>query len=185
MAKVRQNIIIQGLSGSLGDQIIFKQDKGGRTIISAKPTFHPNREFSEAQKLQRAAFREASAYGQGAQRHPLYAQKAAGTPRSAYNIAMADWFHAPEVLEIDLSTWSGQAGQIIRIKAIDDVLVTKVLVAITDGENAVLEQGAATQADGLWWEYTTTLMVSGNLKVRASAQDLPGHIAEMTKTKYK
>ena len=183
MAKVRQNIIMQGLSGSLGDQLILKQDKGGRTIISAKPTFHPNREFSDAQKLQRSAFREASAYGRSAQGHPLYAQKAAGTPMSAYNIAMADWFHAPEVLDIDLSAWSGQAGQIIRIKAIDDVLVTQVGVAIMDGQGTLLEQGPATRADGLWWEYTTTLSVSGDLKVRASAQDLPGHVAEMTKTK--
>ncbi len=165
------------------DQLVVKQDKAGRTIISIKPSYSANREFSDAQKSHQSAFREASAYGQSAQGHPLYAQKAAGTPMSAYNIAMADWFHAPEVLEIDLSAWSGQAGQIIRIKAIDDVLVTQVLVAIMDGQGALLEQGPATRADGLWWEYTTTLTVSGDLKVRASAQDLPGHVAEMTKTK--
>ena len=36
---------------------------------------------------------------------------------SPSNIAMADWFHPPEIKEIDLSAWTGQAGQSIRIQA--------------------------------------------------------------------
>ncbi len=59
MAKVRQNIVVQGLSGSLGDQLTIRQDKAGRTIISAKRTLNPNQVFSDAQKLHQQAFREA------------------------------------------------------------------------------------------------------------------------------
>lgn len=183
MAKVRQNIIIHGLSGSLGDQLVIKQDKAGRTIVSSKPAFNPKREFTNLQKSHQDSFREAVAYGLSAQNNPLYAQKAEGTPKSAYNIAVADWFHAPEVLELDLSAWTGQIGQLIRIRAMDDVQVIKVTVAITNPQGAILEQGAAIQVDGLWWEYTATVAVTGSLKVLASAQDLPGHLGSMTKTK--
>ena len=49
MAKVRKNIVIQGLSGSLGEQLVIKQDKAGRTIVGISPQFDPNRTFSEAQ----------------------------------------------------------------------------------------------------------------------------------------
>jgi hypothetical protein len=49
MAKVRNNIIIQDLSGSLGDQLVVKQDKAGRTIVAVAPSADPNRTFSEAQ----------------------------------------------------------------------------------------------------------------------------------------
>jgi len=46
MAKVRNNIIIQDLSGSLGDQLVVKQDKAGRTIVAVAPSADPNRTFS-------------------------------------------------------------------------------------------------------------------------------------------
>ena len=183
MAKVRQNIVIHGLSGSLGDQLVIRQDKAGRTIVGAKPNFRPNRGFSDPQKTHQQAFREAAAYAQAVKDQPIYINKAAGTPLNPYNVAMADWFHAPEILDMDLSGWNGQAGQVIRVKAVDDVLVKQVSVVISDKNDAVLEQGAAKSVDGLWWEYATTTAAAGGCKVLASAQDLPGHTAEMTKTK--
>ena len=97
-----------------------------------------------------------------------------------YNVAIADWFHAPEVMEIDAEAWSGQAGQVIRIQAVDNVQVTQVNVVITDAENAVVEQGAAVQAEGAWWAYTTTAAVAGEVKIVVTARDLPGNIASLS-----
>ncbi len=99
-----------------------------------------------------------------------------------YNVALADWFHAPEILEINLGDWSGQPGKVIRVKATDDVLVTGVNVRIQGAGGTLLEQGEATQVDGLWWEYTTHATGSGSLTVLASAQDMPGNLTEMSKT---
>ncbi len=180
MAKVKKNVVVNGLSGMLGDQVVFKRDKAGRTILSVKPTFPEDRVFSEAQKKQIEAFREALIYARDAAKtEAVYAEKAEGTPLSARNVAVADWFHEPEIGEIDLDGWTGQAGEPIRIKALDDVKVERVTVIITDAEDVLIEQGAATQDDGLWWVYTTTQATAGQPKVIAVAQDLPGNIARM------
>lgn len=179
MAKVRNNIIIQGLSGSLGEQLVIKQDKAGRTIVAVPPTYDENRTFSEAQQEQQDKFRDAATYAKDAKTQEVYQEKAEGTPQTPYNVAMADWFHAPEVQEIDMDGWTGAAGGVIRIKAVDDVQVTQVTVLITDSGGTVLEQGAASNSGGGWWTYTTQTEVSGSPRVVASARDLPGHIAEM------
>lgn len=182
MAKVKNNIITQGLSGSLGDQIVFRKDKAGRTIVSAKPTFSANRTFNTGQLAHQDAFREAIAYAKTAKDNAIYISKAEGTPMNAYNVAVADWFNKPQVLEIDTDGWNGQVGQIIRVKAMDDIQVTKVQVVITDANNAVLEQGEAVQADGLWWDYTTTDSVAtpATARIVATAQDLPGNSVELS-----
>lgn len=60
MARVKKNVVMKGLSGMLADQVVGKQDKAGRTIITIKPTFPDDREFSPAQKEQIEAFREAA-----------------------------------------------------------------------------------------------------------------------------
>lgn len=117
MAKIRKNIIVQGFSGILGDQLVIRQDKAGRTILAVPPTLDPNRAFTEAQQAQHEKFREAAAYAKDAKTQEVYQEKAEGTPQTPYNVAMADWFHAPEVEEIDAEGWSGQAGEVIRIRA--------------------------------------------------------------------
>ncbi len=179
MAKVRNNIIIQGLSGSLGDQLVIRQDKAGRTIVGVSPTFDPNRTYTTSQTEQQERFRDASVYARGAKDEAVYVNKAQGTPLNPYNVAIADWFHAPEIKELDVKAWNGAAGQIIRIQVVDDVKVTQVHVVITDDADVVLEQGTAAPAEGAWWSYTTTAAAGGNPRIVVTARDLPGNIAEM------
>ncbi len=179
MATVRNNIVIKGLSGSLGDQLVIKNDKAGRTIVAVKPEFNPNYAFSEAQMAVQEKFREATVYAKTVKGDEIYVNKANGSVQSPYNVAIADWFHAPEILELDASAWNGAPGQVIRIKAMDDVQVTQVSVAITDGAGTVSEQGQAVRSDGLWWNYTTTATAPEGPRIVATARDLPGHIAEL------
>ena len=178
MAKVRNNIVMKGLSGSLGDQLVFKQDKAGRTIVSVKPSFDPNHTFTDAQKQVQENFRDATTYAKSAKTQEEYVDKANKTAHSAYNVAVADWFHAPEIKEIDVTAWHGTAGEIIRVQAVDDVKVTQVMVVITDGAGTVLEQGAAEPAEGAWWNYTATVTDPSASRIVVTARDLPGHIAE-------
>lgn len=183
MAKVRNNVVIRGLSGSFGEQMVIKMDKAGRTIVSNKPEFDENREFTPAQQAQQERFRDARVYAKDAKDLAVYIQKAEGTPRSAANIAMADWFHPPEIKEIDISDWHGQIGQTIRVQAIDDVQVKQVKVMITDENDVILEQGMAMVEEGGWWTYRTTAAATGNPAVLVSAEDLPGHITELAKSR--
>jgi hypothetical protein len=156
----------------------------GRTIWSQVP--HSSAQTpSEKQQEHRRRFREAIRYAQEAARTmPIYAELAAKSPmRTACNIATTDWFHPPEIVEVDLSGWTSRAGEPIRVQAVDDVQVKQVSVAITDEKDVVLEQGAATLGEGEWWLYRTTVPARGNPKVRVTAEDLPGNIAEVMKSR--
>jgi len=180
MAQVRNNIIIKGLSGSIGNQLVFKQDKAGRTIVGAPPSIDPDRTYSEAELERQEVFRDATVYAKGAKGEAVYIEKAEGTPMSAYNVAIADWFHGPEIREIDIENWSGAVGEVIRIQVVDNVKVAKVNVVISNSEGAVLEQGVAVPAEGAWLTYTTTATAQNGAQLVVTAEDLPGNVTDMS-----
>lgn len=178
MAKVDKNIVVTGLSGSLGDQLVIQEGRGGQTVVRSKPR-PSNKPQTEAQAAQRDRFKEAAAYAkEAAKNEPLYAEKAEGTAQTAFNVALADFLHPPEIVELDVSGYSGKAGETIRVKARDDVQVKAVNVVIAAADGALVESGAASVVAGQvgWWSYVTSAAATGNgVKVLAVAQDLPGH----------
>jgi hypothetical protein len=177
MARVRKNVAMEGLGGTLGNQLVLKHDKMGRTIVCIRPHFGPNRVFTEAQLSHQDRFREATAYARdAARREAIYAEKAAAGAYSAYNTAVADWFHPPEVREIDVSGYGGQAGETIRARVTDDVMVTGVSIVIATGDGTVVEQGEMSYEQGQWYVYTTTASCPpGAATVVVMGLDLPGH----------
>ena len=163
MAKLKQNAVISGLSGSLGKDHYARHRKDGRTIISRKPDFS-NRHFSEAQLTVQSGMKAASAYAKVASReNPIYAElakkKAKKKVRNAYNVAVGDWFNAPVIERIE---WDN--GH-IRVLASDDVMVTKVTVTILGEAGQRLEQAEARLNLGIWWEYQAAN--SGLVRVEA------------------
>jgi hypothetical protein len=172
--------ITQELARDILRAMIIKHDKAGRVFLCRKPVFAADREFSPAQKEQHGRFREAALYAKSAVgKEAIYTLMAEGTARTAYNVAIADWFHPPEIEMIDLSGWTGRPGESIRVRALDDVMVRRVMVLIADGEDKVIEQGAAVQEeDDSWWVYTTTETASSSSRVIALAEDLPGHVTQ-------
>ena len=130
--------------------------RGGQTIIRAKPR-PSDRELTLAQQ-------ETTAYGKTAKDDPAYAKKADGTPQTTYNVAVANWYHAPEVNEIDLASWTGDVGEALRAHARDDVQVETVQFVIAMEDGTLMEAGAATSEDcGSWWRYETTVGHPGRL----------------------
>lgn len=96
MAKVKRNNFTEGLSGKFGN-IVFRQMKDGRTIVASAPDF-TDRIRSEAQLATQSRFKQAVAYARVASRtNPIYAQRAAGTTKNAYNLALADWYNPPVI----------------------------------------------------------------------------------------
>jgi hypothetical protein len=168
MAKAKTNAIIEGLSGSLGKDLYARTTKDGRTIISHKPDFS-NRQFSEAQLNQQSRTKQAADYAKvAAKENPIYAQKAAGTSKNAYNIAFRDWQKPPVIRRIE---WN--AGQ-VRVSANDDVMVTGVTVTILDEAGQRLEQGEAELWMGIWWDYTA----ANRGQIQVEARDLAGNVTQ-------
>lgn len=163
----------------MGDQLVIKSGKGGQTVISTTPKFSGDRKFTDAQAAQQQKFGEAVAYARDTStKEPVYEEKAAGTSKNAFNAATADFLHPPEILEIDLSGYTGKTGEVIRTRVQDDVKVNKVSIVISTDADQLIEQGAAAADTGLWWKYTTTANAPGsNVKVIVHAWDLPGHEA--------
>lgn len=165
MAEVVDNVIVEGLSGKLGNQIVIRRLRDGRTIVCKRADFS-RRKLSEAQKEHHKRVRQASAYAKPASlSNPLYAQLAEGTMKNAYNVAMGDWFNPPVIHRL------GRYGAAVRIWATDDVQVAGVSVSVLDENGEVLEQGEAVQGRGDWWEYSP----SAAGKVVVEARDLPGN----------
>ncbi len=183
MAKVDGNIFMDRLSGMVGDQMILRTVKGGRTIISKKARFDSKRKFTPAQLAQQQAFREAAAYGKMMKGEEIYISLANGTPRTPYNIAVGDYFNRPQIVEFDLGQWVNGDGGTIRVRAQDDVMVVGVKVSIADESGALLEEGEAVEVGALWWEYSTAQAAANNMRVTAAASDMPGHVTERTERK--
>jgi len=183
MAKVKLNPILEQIRGKVGD-LVFKR-YNDEVIISQKPDFS-DRELSEAQIAAQGRFRQAALYGKIAladlETKAIYeaAAKAKGDP--VFSLTIADFFNAPSVEEIDLSAYSGAAGDEIIIMARDDFVVMGVQVALNDGDGNPIESGAAVEnpVDSGRWVYTATADVDTGTTVRiaVTAEDRPGGTGE-------
>jgi hypothetical protein len=178
MTRVLYNGSIQGFSGRIGN-LIFRTLPDGNTIVSRAPKKKTYKEKerarlkrSAAQKAHTSHFRKGVFYAKEAARIlPVYQERAETTPTwTAYNHAMYDWFHPPQVGCV------AQEDGYILVEASDDVLVTRVKVTILDGEGRVLEAGEAVREEGDWWAFVSR--AEGKTLI-AEAWDLPGNVTKL------
>ncbi|GET49099.1 hypothetical protein RCZ02_19300 [Capnocytophaga felis] len=184
MAESKNNIITHGLSGKVGNILVFSQ-RNGKTIVSQKPT--KKTITSEKVKEQISKFQQATIYAKTALKNPtvkeeyqLEADKKQGV--TAYNVAVADMLQAPKIEQIDLSGYTGQVGDTIKVRAYDDFKVTSVTVHIYNSDGSLVEEGNAVD-NGLDWVYTATQInadLSGD-KIVVRATDLPTNTTESVK----
>ena len=178
MAKIKDNIINTGLSGMLGKQIVFRQWQG-ETIVSRAPTAKHSLLKREMYEKNKPRFMKAVAYGKKVINDPELKQayESKCTPRqNAYNRAIKDCLTAPEIGEIDLSNYTGEADSFIRVNAVDDFKVKQVRVQIEDSKGKEVESGFAVQEDNTdQWRFVVSvphLFPKGG-KVIVSAYDFP------------
>lgn len=173
------NIVMLGPNGRLGNELENPQTHLEKIMLANKTGFDDSPKSAEADKTHPAAMREASTYANFARAQEVYVNKARRTEVTPYYVALADWFGAPKVLEMNVDDWTGEIGQKIYVKARDNVKVTHISVVIRDGNDRVLETGEAVQSvtGSAWWSYTTKSRVK--MKpfpiVEAIAQDLAGN----------
>nr|WP_315223421.1 hypothetical protein [uncultured Flavobacterium sp.] len=184
MAESKNNIITHGLSGKVGDIIVFSQ-RGSKTIVSKAPKERSGAP-TEKQKQHIARFQEAIIYAKAAIKDAatkaMY--EANADPQnniSAYNIAVADMLNAPKIEEINLSLYTGKKGDSIGIKVIDDFKVATVNVIIENADGTLVEEGnAKISTNGLDWIYTATVEnidLAGD-KITIQATDIPDNLTE-------
>jgi hypothetical protein len=185
MAKVKKtNVVMYGVSGKIGDLLIFRQMKDGKIVVAKVPDRSESDNPSEEQIKHRKRFQQAVLYGKGAINNPetgeLYKKVAAKRNKQPFNVAVADYFNAPDINAIDTSKYTGVIGDQILISASDDFMVKAVKVSIINSDGSLVEKGEATQIDGNLWGYVATQQ-NDNLegdKIIVSASDLPGNVTD-------
>ncbi len=179
MANVYRNKFTGGWSGASGDPFVVHKTGSGKTILAGKPLFDDSLAYTERQPMHQAAVRDSALYACFAENQDAYICRAQETGMSAYALAISDWYVAPKVMEINIDGWRGQAGEIIRVKARDNVMVARVRVVIRDTQGQILEMGEAVQskAGSVWWNYITQspMLLTPFPSVQAIAFDLPGN----------
>jgi hypothetical protein len=181
MAKSKNNVVTYGLSGKIGDLLVFRQ-VNGKTVVSKIPT--QSTTVSEKQQAHRKRFQQAVVYGnmavRSAETSALYsaaADKQKG--KKPVNVAVADFFNAPDIENINLSEYTGSVGDKIEVRVYDDFAVKYVHISIFNADGLLVEEGEAVHDAGNLWIYVTT-QDNENLegdKIVVTASDLPGNIA--------
>lgn len=185
MAESKNNVVTHGLSGKI-DLLVFRS-RGKKTIVSRVPQ-KSSQPPTAAQEAVKQKFQQAVLYGKSVNANP--AQKAAYEDQakegqSAYNVAIADFFNAPDIEEINVADYTGAIGSKIIVKATDDFEVVKVHVKIENGNGSLVEEGdAVADAIGLNYTYTATIAnasLAGD-KITVTAFDNPNNETESSKT---
>jgi len=147
----------------------------GKKILSwmlGEPAEEPK---EEEPALDWNTFQEALEYGYDHEQDNRYQAVAKERDSNAVRVATADFLYVPEIDDLDVSGYHGQVGDVIRVRAHDDVIVTEVRVIIVDNENHLIEKGPAAQV-GDAWEYRATKQApTQHVRIGVTAADLPGH----------
>jgi hypothetical protein len=180
MAKIKLNPIVEGVSGGFGN-IVFRSSKG-KTVMCRKPAVSDS-DTTEAQAAHRERFRKAAAYGRSvmadAEKLEMYKQAAERKDIPVFALTIADFFNVPTINEVDLLAYTGKAGDVITVNAMDDFGVAKVHVTLTPMSGGTpIESGYAveTTAGSGVWVYTAQLSVAAgsNVNINVVATDYPG-----------
>jgi len=188
MAKVTLNPILEKVRGEFGD-LVFKH-YGGDVVISHRPD-RSGLQPTDAQLQQQERFRQAVLYGQlvmaDPQKKAVYAEAAKTKGKPIFALMIGDFFNAPSVDEVDLSSYAGAIGDTIAVRAHDDFDVVKVHVSVTKASGEAIESGEAveTPVNSKRWVYLATAAVPHGTAVRiaVSVSDRPGGLGEATSDK--
>lgn len=178
MAKVVPNPAAGQFSGRVSDLVFVRRSDGKVIVRNRGKRRAPKRPGELAGQKE---FAEAVRYAEDvwAKNSELKARyQAAGKlqHRQGFNLAKADYLRWPEIQEIVLTGYTGNPGESIVVKAVDDFDLQSVQIRILDLNDAALEQGNAVMDKGNWAYGVQTQVPAGQtVVVEAIATDFPGH----------
>jgi hypothetical protein len=180
MTKFHHSMSARALTDNITDQFVICSTRSGKIFFASAPGFDLV-SSKEAYQTPQNAFRAAATYAAFAWMQDVYVRRAEDTRTTAYDLALIDWFGKPKIFEIDMDSWTGKIGQIVRVKARDNVMIARVAIVIRDAQGNILEAGEAVRSEtgSAWWAYTTRSPVPMTPfpGVEAIAWDLPGNRA--------
>jgi hypothetical protein len=147
MSIVKNNIVTEGLSGMLGDVVVFRQLRG-KTIMANRPR-KPTRQ-SELQRENRQRFRAATLFAREAMKDPEKKERYRVKARklnlpNAYTAAITDYLRKPTVNSVKCK---GRSGDYISVNASKKgFTLASVEVIMTDAQGSPLITQAATLKD--------------------------------------
>ncbi|RFM34025.1 hypothetical protein [Chitinophaga silvisoli] len=170
MALIKDNILLQMVTGTIGDQITIYRRNG--QMIMAKKRGPSKKKPTQKQLEARYRLQEAAAYAKTILKDPelkAYYQSKAGPGQNAYNMAIKDAFKAPEVQNIRFEDTT------VVVTAKDEFRVAAVEIRVSDSAGRILEKGKAVLGrNGVDWFYKAAVLPPGTT-VAIIAVDLPGN----------
>jgi hypothetical protein len=175
-----ENDLVSGASGRFGKRLIYKR-RGDKTFIAGRPLRKRNPN-TPAQQLVRETFAEGVLYDKTVMADEgmkaLYQARLKGN-QSVFNRALADFCKPPQITKHNTADYSGQIGDKISIRAVDDFKVEWVQLQMKDSSDTLIEEGSAIlSANGADWIYTATAVnaTTAGTRLIMSAGDLPGNV---------
>ena len=178
MGFIRSNPFGPEWEGTFGD-MVFAKYKPGLKIGRKKPV--RTTAATEREKASRGQFRDAMFWAKAvwATQPELKARYIAAARLKdgrGFDLAKSDYRLPPVVEDIDLSGYTGQTGEVIRVRAVKKFEVKGVGLKIRDLTGAVLEEGAAVLENGRWAYTAKSPVPAGQtVVIEATATDHPGH----------
>ena len=183
MAIAHNNPLIKGMSGALGESVVYKYYRDRDLVIMAN---YPSKRVKDSDKqiAQQKRFQAATEYAKKATSIPhinaLYKARITPELTSANAVALTDFLKPPVITEVNVLNYTGAPGEIIRVRAWDDFKVMSVSIRIARADGTVIEEGQATLRGkrGLWRMMTTVRNeeVVGTV-FTVVAKDMPGNEA--------
>ncbi len=187
MAKVIDNILLGGLQGSIGKQIVIKI-RNGKPYVAKHPRKRTGEIPTEKQTVAREHFARAQRFASFANKNvdlKAFYLPYVQSGQTVLNVAYRDAFYPPVIHEVDVRYYTGRPGQPIIVTATDNFLVVTVHVKIHNSEGSLIEEGPAKRSEDLdEWVYTTS-MHNGSVVgtyVMAVAKDLAGNECKLDRT---
>ncbi|MGA3013871.1 MAG: hypothetical protein ABSD71_07525 [Bacteroidales bacterium] len=185
MAISFKNVITRMYSGRLGDIVL--RNYGGKSVMAKRPDCSKVVK-SPAQLENQKSFAKAVKYSKAVKNDPQrsedYSEKKKKTKyKDVYHAAMSDCLTKPKVQKVDLVSYRGLKGNVIRISAWDRFMVETVSVMILNNKGQFIEKGPAVAmpfSGNREWVYTAMVenvdYQGGSVRIRVT--DKPGNVVQ-------
>jgi hypothetical protein len=186
MATFKKNALTKSVSGSFGDEFVFRQ-VNGKTILAPLPT--KSGKVSAAQAEARLKFRKAAQYAKTAVGDPAMKAEYAAIAQlknfqgGARVAAMTDFLTYAEV-EMAYAHQAHKMGFPITIVLADNYKGKEMTVSVSNKDGTIIESGNASFTFGdQAWTYTTTKPYQSieGLTVTITVKDRVGRVATFEK----